>query len=297
MKHLFLILLLTVIITGCGESMKEKEEKAERLRQESQALLAGLTKNNAEESKHAASSEDTSSKEPENQEVSPAKAPEKEEPTQAQPETPSDAPESEENDPWKNPYANYSDYKESPLNTAIKKRYEELFSDREKNPNYNASATQEQIRQYEQQCDRIVAEEFGITPKEASDIYVKSVLAATTNSKAQYDIFEYLKKYFSEETLPIAVSAIEINRDPNKAEEAYIVLIYADYVQKNRSEFANSAMSIVAQNIAIHLQLMENVDFSDLVFFFRDNYNQRDLKLTAEWDANFRGFFRTGIWY
>lgn len=283
-------------MTGCGESMKEKEEKAERLRRESQALLAELTKGNAKESEKNTSNEDpTPSKEPRSDEKS--TQPESETPPASQEPDPSASAKSEKNDKWKNPYANYSDYKESPLNIAIKKRYEELFADREKNPNYDISATQEQIQQYEKECDRIVSEEFGITPKEASEIYVKSVLAATTNSKAQFDIFEYLKKYFSEEALPINISGIEINRDLSKAEEIYIVLIHADYLQKNRPENANAEMSIIAQNIAIHLQLMEKVEFSDLVFFFRDDYNQRDLKLTAEWDTNFRGFFKTGIWY
>lgn len=286
MRHLFFVLFIILVMTGCGESMKEKEENAERLRRESQALLAGLTKSNPEESEKK-QSEDPPSKTSENVENS----------TQSKPETSTAIEKSEQSDEWTNPYANYSDYEESPLNISIKKRYEELFSNREKNPNYNTSATQEQIRQYEKECDRIVAEEFGITPKEASEIYVKSVLAATTNSKAQFDIFEYLKKYFLEETLPITVSGIEINRDLSKAEEVYIVLIRADYVQKNRPESANASMSVIAQNIAVHLQLMEKVEFSDLVFFFRDDYNQRDLKLTAEWDANFRGFFKTGIWY
>lgn len=290
MRRLFILLILILFVSGCEESMKAKEEKAEQLRRESEALLAGLSKSEKKEETEESSQEKNVS-ESENSEKKLSSD------TENKTDPVSSADESEPDDGWKNPYADYSDYEESPLDLSIKKRYEELFSDREKNPNFDSSSTSEQIEAYEKECDRIVAEEFNITPKEASAIYVKSVLATTKNSKAQYDIFEYLKKYFSEEEMPLNISNIEINRDPNKPEEAYIVLIHGNFTQKQKPENANVSMSIIAQNIAIHLQLMEHVNFSDLVFFFRDDYNQRDLKLTAEWDANFRGFFKTGIWY
>lgn len=88
------------------------------------------------------------------------------------------------------------------------------------------------------------------------------------------------------------IDSITVNEnmgDPDS--NTFIVLVYSTFTAKNRPQTADDMLLMFMPDIAANLYNEGAEDVAEIAIFAKDEYNNRDLKLSYEWTPN--GFRET----